>query len=47
MTLKNIGMVTVVFVLERAFQNGVACAILRPVAKVMFVLLNTAQSINC
>jgi hypothetical protein len=45
--LKSIGMVTMTFVSERAFWNGVARAIPRFVAKVRLVLLNTTQSINC
>jgi hypothetical protein len=41
MTLAKFGMVTMTHVTKRAFQNGVAHTILRLVANVMLVLLNT------
>jgi hypothetical protein len=34
------------FILERAFQNGVACTIPRLVARVLFILLNTMQLVK-
>ena len=39
-------MVIMTFVLEGAFQNGVTCVILKLIAKIMLILLNTELSIK-